>query len=152
INMDKPYKKLTERQKNIILYGSGEKEITFTFKSKFGQSRTRTMVFEGVVPNIERRYHDSPSEYVREMMQKYMAEQVCETCHGHRLSREALSVYVGDKNIGQVVEQSISNALDYYQNIELSNQDQQIANLILKEIIARLDFLNNVGLGYLTLN
>lgn len=152
INMDKPYKKLTERQKNIILYGSGEKEITFTFKSKFGQSRTRTMVYEGVVPNIERRYHDSPSEYVREMMQKYMAEQVCETCHGHRLSREALSVYVGDKNIGQVVEQSISNALDYYQNIELSNQDQQIANLILKEIIARLDFLNNVGLGYLTLN
>ncbi|TJY16646.1 excinuclease ABC subunit UvrA [Staphylococcus chromogenes] len=152
INMDKPYKKLTERQKNIILYGSGEKEITFTFKSKFGQSRTRTMVFEGVVPNIERRYHDSPSEYVREMMQKYMAEQVCETCHGHRLSREALSVYVGDKNIGQVVEQSISNALDYYQNIELSTQDQQIANLILKEIIARLDFLNNVGLGYLTLN
>ncbi|PTG09781.1 excinuclease ABC subunit UvrA [Staphylococcus chromogenes] len=152
INMDKPYKKLTERQKNIILFGSGEKEITFTFKSKFGQSRTRTMVFEGVVPNIERRYHDSPSEYVREMMQKYMAEQVCETCHGQRLSREALSVYVGDKNIGQVVEQSISNALDYYQNIELSNQDQQIANLILKEIIARLDFLNNVGLGYLTLN
>ncbi|MEB7824318.1 excinuclease ABC subunit UvrA [Staphylococcus chromogenes] len=152
INMDKPYKKLTERQKNIILYGSGEKEITFTFKSKFGQSRTRTMAFEGVVPNIERRYHDSPSEYVREMMQKYMAEQVCETCHGQRLSREALSVYVGDKNIGQVVEQSISNALDYYQNIELSNQDQQIANLILKEIIARLDFLNNVGLGYLTLN
>ncbi|MCD8904627.1 excinuclease ABC subunit UvrA [Staphylococcus chromogenes] len=152
INMDKPYKKLTERQKNIILHGSGEKEITFTFKSKFGQSRTRTMVFEGVVPNIERRYHDSPSEYVREMMQKYMAEQVCETCHGQRLSREALSVYVGDKNIGQVVEQSISNALDYYQNIELSNQDQQIANLILKEIIARLDFLNNVGLGYLTLN
>lgn len=152
INMDKPYKKLTERQKNIILYGSGEKEITFTFKSKFGQSRTRTMVFEGVVPNIERRYHDSPSEYVREMMQKYMAEQVCETCHGQRLSREALSVYVGDKNIGQVVEQSISNALDYYQNIELSNQDQQIANLILKEIIARLNFLNNVGLGYLTLN
>ncbi|PTF77443.1 excinuclease ABC subunit UvrA [Staphylococcus chromogenes] len=152
INMDKPYKKLTERQKNIVLYGSGEKEITFTFKSKFGQSRTRTMVFEGVVPNIERRYHDSPSEYVREMMQKYMAEQVCETCHGQRLSREALSVYVGDKNIGQVVEQSISNALDYYQNIELSNQDQQIANLILKEIIARLDFLNNVGLGYLTLN
>lgn len=152
INMDKPYKKLTERQKNIILYGSGEKEITFTFKSKFGQSRTRTMVFEGVVPNIERRYHDSPSEYVREMMQKYMAEQVCETCHGQRLSREALSVYVGDKNIGQVVEHSISNALDYYQNIELSNQDQQIANLILKEIIARLDFLNNVGLGYLTLN
>ena len=152
INMDKPYNKLTEHQKNIILYGSGDKEITFTFKSKFGQSRKRTMVFEGVVPNIERRYHDSPSEYVREMMQKYMAEQVCETCQGQRLSKEALSVYVAGKNIGEVVSQSIHDALHYYQNIQLSNQDQQIARLILKEIIARLEFLNNVGLGYLTLN
>ncbi|UWF56333.1 excinuclease ABC subunit UvrA [Staphylococcus hyicus] len=152
INMDKPYKKLTERQKNIILYGSGDKEITFTFKSKFGQARKRTMVFEGVVPNIERRYHDSPSEYVRETMQKYMAEQVCETCQGQRLSKEALSVYVAGKNIGEVVTQSIHDALDYYQNIQLSSQEQQIARLILKEIIARLEFLNNVGLGYLTLN
>ncbi|WP_274311894.1 excinuclease ABC subunit UvrA [Staphylococcus hyicus] len=152
INMDKPYKKLTERQKNIILYGSGDKEITFTFKSKFGQARKRTMVFEGVVSNIERRYHDSPSEYVREMMQKYMAEQVCETCQGQRLSKEALSVYVAGKNIGEVVTQSIHDALNYYQNIQLSSQEQQIARLILKEIIARLEFLNNVGLGYLTLN
>ncbi|MTV23223.1 excinuclease ABC subunit UvrA [Staphylococcus delphini] len=152
INMDKPFKKLTERQRNIILYGSGDKEIEFTFKSKFGQERKRTMPFEGVVPNIERRYHESPSEYVREMMQKYMGEQVCETCHGQRLSREALSVYVAGKNIGEVVEQSIKEALIYYENIELSEQDAQIAHLILKEITSRLAFLNNVGLDYLTLN
>lgn len=152
INMDKPFKKLTERQKNIILYGSGDKEIDFTFKSKFGQERKRTMPFEGVVPNIERRYHESPSEYVREMMQKYMGEQVCETCHGQRLSREALSVYVAGKNVGEVVEQSIKEALTYYENIELSEQDAQIAHLILKEITSRLAFLNNVGLDYLTLN
>ncbi|MBC8678203.1 excinuclease ABC subunit UvrA [Staphylococcus pseudintermedius] len=152
INMDKPFKKLTERQRNIILYGSGDKEIEFTFKSKFGQERKRTMPFEGVVPNIERRYHESPSEYVREMMQKYMGEQVCETCHGQRLSREALSVYVADKNVGEVVEQSIKEALTYYENIELTEQDAQIAHLILKEITSRLAFLNNVGLDYLTLN
>ncbi|HEC2147542.1 TPA: excinuclease ABC subunit UvrA [Staphylococcus delphini] len=152
INMDKPFKKLTERQRNIILYGSGDKEIEFTFKSKFGQERKRTMPFEGVVPNIERRYHESPSEYVREMMQKYMGEQVCETCHGQRLSREALSVYVAGKNVGEVVEQSIKEALTYYENIELSEQDAQIAYLILKEITSRLAFLNNVGLDYLTLN
>ncbi|HHU6750504.1 TPA: excinuclease ABC subunit UvrA [Staphylococcus pseudintermedius] len=152
INMDKPFKKLTERQRNIILYGSGDKEIEFTFKSKFGQARKRTMPFEGVVPNIERRYHESPSEYVREMMQKYMGEQVCETCHGQRLSREALSVYVAGKNVGEVVEQSIKEALTYYENIELSEQDAQIAHLILKEITSRLAFLNNVGLDYLTLN
>ncbi|TBR34610.1 excinuclease ABC subunit UvrA [Staphylococcus pseudintermedius] len=152
INMDKPFKKLTERQRNIILYGSGDKEIEFTFKSKFGQERKRTMPFEGVVPNIERRYHESPSEYVREMMQKYMGEQVCETCHGQRLSREALSVYVVGKNVGEVVEQSIKEALTYYENIELTEQDAQIAHLILKEITSRLAFLNNVGLDYLTLN
>ncbi|EPQ9586465.1 excinuclease ABC subunit UvrA [Staphylococcus pseudintermedius] len=152
INMDKPFKKLTERQRNIILYGSGDKEIEFTFKSKFGQERKRTMPFEGVVPNIERRYHESPSEYVREMMQKYMGEQVCVTCHGQRLSREALSVYVTGKNVGEVVEQSIKEALTYYENIELTEQDAQIAHLILKEITSRLAFLNNVGLDYLTLN
>ncbi|HCZ8105540.1 TPA: excinuclease ABC subunit UvrA [Staphylococcus aureus] len=152
INMDKPFKKLTERQRDILLYGSGDKEIEFTFTQRQGGTRKRTMVFEGVVPNISRRFHESPSEYTREMMSKYMTELPCETCHGQRLSREALSVYVGGLNIGEVVEYSISQALNYYKNINLSEQDQSIANQILKEIISRLTFLNNVGLEYLTLN
>lgn len=152
INMDKPFKKLTERQRDILLYGSGDKEIEFTFTQRQGGTRKRTMVFEGVVPNISRRFHESPSEHTREMMSKYMTELPCETCHGQRLSREALSVYVGGLNIGEVVEYSISQALNYYKNINLSEQDQAIANQILKEIISRLTFLNNVGLEYLTLN
>ncbi|MCS5348302.1 excinuclease ABC subunit UvrA [Staphylococcus aureus] len=152
INMDKPFKKLTDRQRDILLYGSGEKEIEFTFTQRQGGTRKRTMVFEGVVPNISRRFHESPSEYTREMMSKYMTELPCETCHGQRLSREALSVYVGGLNIGEVVEYSISQALNYYENINLSEQDQAIANQILQEIISRLTFLNNVGLEYLTLN
>ncbi|HDA7485816.1 TPA: excinuclease ABC subunit UvrA [Staphylococcus aureus] len=152
INMDKPFKKLTERQRDILLYGSGDKEIEFTFTQRQGGTRKRTMVFEGVVPNISRRFHESPSEYTREMMSKYMTDLPCETCHGQRLSREALSVYVGGLNIGEVVEYSISQALNYYKNINLSEQDQAIANQILKEIISRLTFLNNVGLEYLTLN
>lgn len=152
INMDKPFKKLTDRQRDILLYGSGEKEIEFTFTQRQGGTRKRTMVFEGVVPNISRRFHESPSEYTREMMSKYMTELPCETCHGQRLSREALSVYVGGLNIGEVVEYSISQSLNYYENINLSEQDQAIANQILKEIISRLTFLNNVGLEYLTLN
>ncbi|HFU7190487.1 TPA: excinuclease ABC subunit UvrA [Staphylococcus aureus] len=152
INMDKPFKKLTERQRDILLYGSGDKEIEFTFTQRQGGTRKRTMVFEGVVPNISRRFHESPSEYTREMMSKYMTELPCETCHGQRLNREALSVYVGGLNIGEVVEYSISQALNYYKNINLSEQDQAIANQILKEIISRLTFLNNVGLEYLTLN
>lgn len=110
------------------------------------------MVFEGVVPNIDRRYHESPSEYTREMMSKYMTELPCETCHGKRLSKEALSVYVGDYNIGEVVEYSIKNALYYFENLKLSDQDKSIADQILKEIISRLSFLNNVGLEYLTLD
>ncbi|MDL1994988.1 excinuclease ABC subunit UvrA [Staphylococcus saprophyticus] len=152
INMDKPFKKLTDRQKDIILYGSRGKEIDFTFTQRNGQSRKRTMAFEGVINNISRRYHDSPSELVREMMSKYMTELPCETCHGKRLSREALSVYVDGKNIGDVVERSIKDALDAYNHIALSEQDQKIANQILKEINSRLEFLYNVGLEYLTLN
>ena len=152
INMDKPYKKLTDRQKNILMNGSGEKEIEFTFTQRNGGTRKRKMVFEGVVPNIDRRYHESPSEYTREMMSKYMTELPCETCHGKRLSKEALSVYVGDYNIGEVVEYSIKNALYYFENLKLSDQDKSIADQILKEIISRLSFLNNVGLEYLTLD
>ncbi|KAB2185278.1 excinuclease ABC subunit UvrA [Staphylococcus epidermidis] len=152
INIDKPYKKLTDRQKNILMNGSGEKEIEFTFTQRNGGTRKRKMVFEGVVPNIDRRYHESPSEYTREMMSKYMTELPCETCHGKRLSKEALSVYVGDYNIGEVVEYSIKNALYYFENLKLSDQDKSIADQILKEIISRLSFLNNVGLEYLTLD
>lgn len=152
INMDKPYKKLTDRQKNILMNGSGEKEIEFTFTQRNGGTRKRKMVFEGVVPNIDRRYHESPSEYTREMMSKYMTELPCETCHGKRLSKEALSVYVGDYNIGEVVQYSIKNALYYFENLKLSDQDKSIADQILKEIISRLSFLNNVGLEYLTLD
>lgn len=152
INMDKPYKKLTDRQKNILMNGSGEKEIEFTFTQRNGGTRKRKMVFEGVVPNIDRRYHESPSEYTREMMSKYMTELPCETCHGKRLSKEALSVYVGDYNIGEVVEYSIKHALYYFENLKLSDQDKSIADQILKEIISRLSFLNNVGLEYLTLD
>ena len=152
INKDKPDKKLTDRQKNILMNGSGEKEIEFTFTQRNGGTRKRKMVFEGVVPNIDRRYHESPSEYTREMMSKYMTELPCETCHGKRLSKEALSVYVGDYNIGEVVEYSIKNALYYFENLKLSDQDKSIADQILKEIISRLSFLNNVGLEYLTLD
>ena len=150
--MDKPYKKLTDRQKDILMNGSGDKEIEFSFHSRNGGTRRRKMKFEGVVPNIDRRYHESPSEYTREMMSRYMTELPCETCHGKRLSKEALSVYVGGYNIGEVVEYSIKNALKFYENIELSEQDKAIAKQILIEIISRLTFLNNVGLDYLTLN
>lgn len=152
IDMDKPYKKLTQRQKDTLMYGSKGKKIEFMFRQRNGQKRKRTMEFEGVVHNVNRRYHESPSEYTREMMSKYMTQLTCQTCHGKRLSREALSVYVGNKNIGDVVAYSIGEALNYYDNLELSSQDRTIADQILKEIYSRLKFLYNVGLEYLTLD
>ena len=152
IDMDKPYKKLTQRQKDILMYGSKGKKIEFMFRQRNGQKRKRTMEFEGVVHNVNRRYHESPSEYTREMMSKYMTQLTCQTCHGKRLSREALSVYVGNKNIGDIVAYSIGEALNYYDNLELSSQDRTIADQILKEIYSRLKFLYNVGLEYLTLD
>ena len=152
IDMDKPYKKLTQRQKDILMYGSKGKKIEFMFRQRNGQKRKRTMEFEGVVHNVNRRYHESPSEYTREMMSKHMTQLTCQTCHGKRLSREALSVYVGNKNIGDVVAYSIGEALNYYDNLELSSQDRTIADQILKEIYSRLKFLYNVGLEYLTLD
>ena len=152
IDMDKPYNKLTQRQKDILMYGSKGKKIEFMFRQRNGQKRKRTMEFEGVVHNVNRRYHESPSEYTREMMSKYMTQLTCQTCHGKRLSREALSVYVGNKNIGDVVAYSIGEALNYYDNLGLSSQDRTIADQILKEIYSRLKFLYNVGLEYLTLD
>ncbi|WP_313019222.1 excinuclease ABC subunit UvrA [Macrococcoides bohemicum] len=151
ISMKKPFEKLTEEEQYIILYGHND-EISFTFKQDNGVTRKRVMQYEGVLNNIERRYKESPSEYTREQMRKYMVDEACHTCHGYRLSNEAMSVKVNDLHIGQVVEFSIGEALKYYDSIELTEKEQQISKLILKEITERLSFLNNVGLEYLTLN
>lgn len=151
ISMKKPFEKLTEEEQYIILYGHND-EISFTFKQDNGVTRKRVMQYEGVLNNIERRYKESPSEYTREQMRKYMVDEACHTCHGYRLSNEAMSVKVNDFHIGQVVKFSIGEALKYYDSIELTEKEQQISKLILKEITERLSFLNNVGLEYLTLN
>ncbi|TDM48319.1 excinuclease ABC subunit UvrA [Macrococcoides goetzii] len=151
ISMKKPFEKLTEEEQHIILYGHND-EISFTFKQDNGVTRKRVMQYEGVLNNIERRYKESPSEYTREQMRKYMVDEACHTCHGYRLSSEAMSVKIKGQHIGQVVEFSIGEALKYYDSIELTEKEQQISKLILKEITERLSFLNNVGLEYLTLN
>ncbi|HCN60247.1 MULTISPECIES: excinuclease ABC subunit UvrA [Mammaliicoccus] len=153
IDMDKPFNKLTKKEKNIILRGH-EDEIEFKFNQDYGvkTNRTRTMAFEGVLNNIERRYHDSPSEYVREVMQKYMVEKTCETCDGYRLNEKVLSVKIDGQHIGEVVRYSIYKAIEHFDHLNLDEREQKIAKLILKEIHERLSFLNNVGLEYLTLN
>ncbi|ALF08719.1 excinuclease ABC subunit UvrA [Parageobacillus thermoglucosidasius] len=152
IDMDVPVKDLPKEQLDKILYGSGGEKIYFRYQSDFGQIREQYIVFEGVIPNVERRYRETSSDYVREQMEKYMAQQPCPTCKGNRLKKESLAVLVGGKHIGEVTALSVTEALAFFENLQLSEKEQKIAHLILREIRERLGFLKNVGLDYLTLN
>ncbi|KGA95659.1 excinuclease ABC subunit A [Alkalihalobacillus alcalophilus ATCC 27647 = CGMCC 1.3604] len=152
IDMDTPVNDLPEHQLDKILYGSGKEKIYFRYENEFGQIRENQILFEGVVNNVSRRYHDTSSDYVREQMEGYMVEKACPTCKGYRLKKEMLAVFVGERHIGQVTSLSVKDALRFFKELELSDKDQAIARLILKEIEDRLGFLNNVGLDYLSLS
>src|SRR5699024_3091901 len=151
IDMTVPFKDLNKKEKDIILNG-GSNEIKFKFAQDNGEVRERKMAFEGVLKNIERRYNESPSEYTRNVMSQYMREIECKRCGGYRLNDEALAVKVNGAHIGQVVERSVKDGIDFFDHISLSAQNEEIAEPILKEIDSRLSFLRNVGLDYLTLN
>lgn len=151
IDMTVPFKDLSKKEKDIILNG-GSDEIKFKFAQDNGVVRERKMAFEGVLKNIERRYNESPSEYTRNVMSQYMREIECKRCGGYRLNDEALAVKVDGAHIGQVVERSVKDGIDFFDHISLSAQNEEIAEPILKEIDSRLSFLRNVGLDYLTLN
>ncbi|MEN2467826.1 excinuclease ABC subunit UvrA [Ornithinibacillus sp. FSL M8-0202] len=152
IDMDIPVKDIPKEQMDKILYGSGKEKIHFYFKSDFGHTRNGLIEFEGVIHNIARRYKESSSDYVRESLEKYMAQKHCPTCKGHRLKEEALAVKVNGLHISNVTDFSITDAMNFFQELELSEKEKQIAKLLIKEINNRLDFLNNVGLDYLTLS
>lgn len=151
IDMDIPVKDIPKKQMDKILYGSGREYITFHYVNDFGRERNNRIQFEGVIGNIARRYRETSSDFTRETLEKYMAENACPTCEGYRLNTEALSVRIGDKHIGQVTELSITEAYNFFQSLKLSEKDVQIADLVLKEINDRLLFLMNVGLNYLTM-
>ncbi|MGE6754459.1 excinuclease ABC subunit UvrA [Rossellomorea sp. NPDC071047] len=152
IPMDMPVKDIPKQQMDKVLYGSGKDEIYFRYENDFGQVRENYLRFEGVIPNVERRYRETSSDYIREQMEKYMAQQDCPTCKGHRLKEESLAVKVDSLHIGEVTAFSIEEAEQFFHKLELSEKDMKIANLILREIRERLGFLVNVGLEYLTLS
>lgn len=152
IPMDIPFKELTQEQQNIVLYGNDAEEITHTYINDEGVKRSRIICFEGVCNNILRRYKSGMTKATREAMAKYIKEDECQSCHGQRLKPEILSVYVAGKNIAEICEMSIRDSYDFFENIKLSEKDYTIARLVLKEIKSRLQFLNDVGLDYLTLN
>lgn len=152
IDMTVPFKSLKKKERDIVLYGSKGETITYVFKQENGVTRRRDAAYEGVMNNIERRYNESPSEYTREAMAKYMRETTCHTCGGYRLNDEALAVKVDGRHIGEAVDQAVNDALQFFEHLNLSRQNSVIAAPILKEINERLTFLRNVGLDYLTLN
>ncbi len=146
IPMNKPWNKLTKEQQNLLLYGSDE----VFYKVSWANNPT---AFEGVIGNLNRRYKESESDFVKEeIYEKYMRENVCPTCKGQRLKAEALSVYINGKNITQITSMQVKDAVEFFNNLKLTETEQIIAKQILKEIKARLGFLNSVGLSYLTLD
>ncbi|AXQ77994.1 excinuclease ABC subunit UvrA [Streptococcus chenjunshii] len=155
VDMDKPFAELSEDEQNLILYGSGEREFHFHYINDFGGERDIDLPFEGVVNNIDRRYHETASDFTRNVMRGYMNELPCMTCRGYRLNEQALCVRVGGErglNIGEISDLSIADHLDLLKRIELSETEKTIAAPIVKEIKDRLTFLHNVGLNYLTLS
>jgi excinuclease ABC subunit A len=151
-SMNEPWEDLPKKARDVILHGSGEEEIKFTYDDGARRYDTKKS-FEGVIPNMERRYGETDSSWVQEDMERFQSEHPCEVCNGYRLKPEALAVKIGGLHIGQVCEQSIKDADVWFRDIDkkLNKQQQEIAVRILKEIRARLKFLNNVGLDYLTL-
>ena len=147
------WKDLTNKVKQVFLYGSGDEEINFRY-DEGGRIYQVSRTFEGVIPNMERRYRETDSNWIREEFENYQNNRPCGSCSGYRLRPEALAVKISTSHIGQVVQLSIKEALEWCQSVPkaLSKQKNEIANTILKEIIERLGFLNNVGLEYLTLS
>ena len=152
IDMDTPFNKLSKKQQQQILYGNGETPFHFHYENDFGGIRDVDVPFEGVINNISRRYRETNSDFTREQMRKYMTELPCPICHGYRLNQRALAVKIDGRNIGEVSALSISDSLEFFKNIKLSAQKNEIAKPILKEIIDRLTFMKNVGVEYLTLS
>ncbi|MGH1039745.1 excinuclease ABC subunit UvrA [Bacillus wiedmannii] len=152
VDMDMPVKDIPKDLFDKVLYGSGEEKVYFRYVNEFGQVKENEILFEGVIPNIERRYRETSSDYVREQMEKYMAEQACPKCKGGRLKPESLAVFVGDKTIADVTKYSVQEVQEFFSNVELTEKQRTIAHLILREIQERVGFLVNVGLDYLTLS
>ena len=147
------WKDLPEKVRSVFLYGSGEEEIPFRY-DEGGRVYQVTRTFEGVIPNMERRYRETDSNWIREEFERYQNNRPCNSCGGYRLRPEALAIKIADLHVGEVVQMSIREAFDWCKSVpdRLTDQKNEIARAILKEIRERLGFLNNVGLDYLTLS
>lgn len=152
IDMHKPIGQLTKRQRDILLWGLGNKKVTFRYTNLAGRTRTFDAHFEGVISYLERRFRETNSEYVRGEVEQFMNYIPCQDCKGARLRPESLAVTIGGKNIYEVTRLAVAEALEFFNQLELTEREKMIAHQVLKEIRARLGFLVNVGLEYLTLD
>jgi len=152
IRMDVPFEELPEEHVKIVLYGSQGEKIQFRYENEFGQVREATVAFEGVIPNLQRRHLETSSDYIREQIEGYMSQKPCPVCKGHRLRQESLAVKIGGRSISELTDLSIADAYSFVEGLDLTEKEEKIANLIIKEIRARLHFLIDVGLDYLTLS
>ncbi len=150
IDMDKPWNKLSRKEKDYVLYGS-DKPLSIDYVSKNGNTRHTTEFFEGIINNLQRRYMETQSAWIREWLERFMIETECEECHGKRLKPEILSIYINGKNIIDVTEMSIKDIRKFMGSLKLTKEQEEISHLVIKEINSRLEFLDNVGLSYLTL-
>ena len=151
IDLDKPVKDLTKKELDIILYGSPD-QLQFNYQSKNGNTRTTTSYFEGIITNLERRYIETKSTWIREWIERFMMELPCEGCNGSRLQSSVLSVLVNKKNIYEVTNLSIRDLKDFISTLKLTREQAEISDILIKEINSRLEFLMNFGLDYLNLS
>ena len=151
IDMNKKIKDLSKKELDIILNGTEEK-IEFNFSTRSGNKYNKIEKYEGISNNLERRYMETTSEFIRMWLESYMTELTCEVCHGARLKESSLNIFVNDKNIYEICNLSIDKIYDFFENIKLSNEEKEISQILIKEIKDRLKFLLNVGLNYLNLN
>lgn len=152
ISTDVPVSQLDKEQMSKLMNGTGGEKVRFRYENDFGHKKEAFVPFEGIVHNLERRYRETASEGIREYIEGFMSAKPCGSCKGHRLRKESLAVTVGSENMAYVTSLSIGEAQRFFSGLELSEKEQLIAHLILKEINSRLGFLVNVGLEYLTLN
>ena len=152
-DLDKPWKKLAKKYREVILYGSGDTPIDFSYVNDRGDITVRRHTFEGIIPNFQRRYRDTESQSVREELAKYLSSQKCPECEGTRLRREARNVFVDNQTLAQITELPVGDAFEYFANqLKFKGAQKEIADKILKELRDRFRFLVDVGLNYLTLN
>lgn len=147
-----PVSSLTPDHMNKLLNGTGSEKVRFRYENDFGQKKDAMVAFEGIIPNLERRYRETASDGIREFIEGFMSAKPCHVCKGKRLKKEILAVTINDHNISDVTDLSIGDCQHWFEEIKLSEKETAIANLILKEICNRLGFLVNVGLDYLTLS